>query len=504
MKSFSVTLTHEINNELINHLIRDDYQEDLCFALYLPSKGNTRFTGILQEVILPKDGERKVHGNVSFNSNYLERVLSLARERNMGIVFLHSHPAPGWQGMSIPDIEAENRISKSAYAATGFPLLGMTLGTDGAWSGRFWIKDKNVKRTYSKHWCKSVKVLDNGMSFTFNESLCDEHMDLDSQIRTISAWGKQNQIKLSRIKVGIVGLGSVGSQVAESLARTGFANVTFIDFDNVEKKNLDRLTNVFSSSIGKAKVDAVEEGFIRSASSTNLSIYKSYYSICEETGYRDALDCDILISCVDRPWARQVLNYIAYCHLIPVIDGGIKVRTNSDNSKMIAADWKVQTVGYNKPCLECLGQYKTSHAMLEQEGFLDDPEYINGMSEKTDLDNSENVFPFSANVASLQVLQLISSIVKPSGRAYPGQQVHHMVIGNTETNRTLSCDELCFFKSNKGKSDFTGVIPYAEHLFAKQERDKRLTKRNGDKVKNTELNIITKLCHFIKETFNSK
>lgn len=491
MKSFSVTLTKEINKELMDHLVRVDHQEDLCFALYLPSKGNTRLTGILQEVILPKDGERKVHGNVSFNPNYFERVIRLAREKKMGLVFLHSHPAPGWQGMSIPDIEAEERISKSAYAVTRFPLLGMTLGTDGSWSGRFWIKDKFTKRTYNRNWCKSVKVVDEGVSFTFNESLCIDHINYDSQVRTISAWGKKNQVNLSRIRIGIVGLGSVGSQVAEALARSGFANVSFIDFDNVEKKNLDRLTNVFRSSIGKAKVDAVADGFHRSASSINLNIHKSCYSICEEEGYRDALDCDILICCVDRPWARQVLNYIAYCHLIPVIDGGIKVRTNSDNSKMIAADWKVQTVGYNKACLECLGQYKTSHVMLEQEGFLDDPEYINGMSEKADLDNAENVFAFSANVASLQVLQLIGLVIKPSGRAYPGQQVHHMVLGSTVTNRNLICDESCFFKDHVGKADFTGVIPYGEHSIAIEERDKRQTSEEKSEAKVIEPNLIT-------------
>src|SRR5690606_634664 len=127
-----------------------------------------------------------------------------------------------------PDIVAETRISPAVMGATGLPLLGLTLGTDGSWSARFWLKDTNQKRKYDRSWCETVRVIGKKLSLTYNDNMLPPMFDIGKQLRTISAWGSKNQEDLSRLRVGIVGLGSVGSIVAEILARTGIANFTLI------------------------------------------------------------------------------------------------------------------------------------------------------------------------------------------------------------------------------------------------------------------------------------
>ena len=133
---YSVVIPDDSHQVLHKHLLRLDGQEDLCFATYNPSFGLNRFSGIISSVILPEADEREVHGNVSFKANYFERAIRVARSRKEGLVFLHSHPVPGWQGMSHDDIVAEERMAPATKAATGFPLLGMTIGTDQAWSSQ--------------------------------------------------------------------------------------------------------------------------------------------------------------------------------------------------------------------------------------------------------------------------------------------------------------------------------------------------------------------------------
>lgn len=64
--------------------------------------------------------------------------------------------------------------------------------------------------------------------------------------------------KLHNSSVGIAGLGGLGSNAAVALARAGVGRLVLVDFDNVEKSNLDR-QYYFTDQIGKAKTEAITE-----------------------------------------------------------------------------------------------------------------------------------------------------------------------------------------------------------------------------------------------------
>ena len=114
------TLAEEAMNHLLGSIRRGQLQEDLCFALWRPSTGAGRTTGVVAEILLPLPGERNLHGNVSFEATYLSRVARRACQMNMGVAFMHSHPSPGWQAMSDADVVAErDRIAPPSRAAGG-------------------------------------------------------------------------------------------------------------------------------------------------------------------------------------------------------------------------------------------------------------------------------------------------------------------------------------------------------------------------------------------------
>jgi molybdopterin/thiamine biosynthesis adenylyltransferase len=448
-KTLAVAFSGRLDSELQSFLIRNDGQEDLVFALWSPSVGTSRETALLHTIIFPEEGDRQVHGNVSFNPRYFERVCNRAMKEKCGIAFLHSHPGPGWQGMSFDDVRAEHKMAGAVHSLTDLPLVGLTVGNDGTWSGRM-LKYKGRKK-FQLLWCQAVRSVGKRLRISFNDSLLPKPKFGEMFKRTATVWGESNHAKLARTHVGIIGLGSVGCFVAEALARMGFEHVTLIDFDLVEKHNLDRLIGATKKDIGKLKVEVARRQMKLASTAARLTLNAVPYSIAEEQGYQAALDCDVLFSCVDRPRARQILNHFAYAHLIPVIDGGIQVRFK--NNEFSGVDWQLQTVGPGRPCLECLGAFNPNDASTEAAGKMDDPTYLQGLPSDHRFKRNENVFPFSANLASLEILQLIALVTGIAGIDDFGVQRFRYNPGIMELDIERRCKSGCEVESLVAQGD---------------------------------------------------
>jgi molybdopterin/thiamine biosynthesis adenylyltransferase len=64
------------------------------------------------------------------------------------------------------------------------------------------------------------------------------------------------QLRLKNLRVGLIGLGGIGSNVAMALAELGVGTVRAIDFDTVELSNLNRQMLYATSALGELKADA--------------------------------------------------------------------------------------------------------------------------------------------------------------------------------------------------------------------------------------------------------
>ncbi len=423
-----VAMTLEVSGaastHLLQHYVAGDYQEDLCFALWRPSTGSRRSTALVYEILLPRDEERLLHGNASFEPGYFTRAIRRAITDQVGLAFMHSHPGPGWQGMSQCDVEAERDVLAYPSVATGLPLLGLTIGSDGYWSARFWEK---IEGEMGRRPCAKVRVVGpDSYRLHFDDEMVPPPRRREVLRRTYDTWGSRAQGDISRLMVGIVGLGSVGSIVAEAMARIGVANITLIDPDGVEEHNLDRLLHATESDVGRPKVELAEREIRSRSTSEDVQIVSFPRSIHDRLAYEAAIDCDVLFSCVDRPVARDILNYIAYAHLIPVIDGGVEVQTLNDY--LHSAHWRAHLIGAHRQCMRCNGQYNTSMVVSELDGSLGDPSYIATLPQ-SERGGNQNVFPFGLSLAGMEVNIMLHYLLALDWWPKIRQQDYHFTLG---------------------------------------------------------------------------
>lgn len=443
-KTFSIALSESLESELRRHLDRADGQEDLCFGTWTPLSGAERDAGIITSAILPLSDERDVHGNAAFHPQYLTRAIARAAQRNEGLVFMHSHVGPGWQGMSDDDVAAEQRISPAALAATGHPLIGMTSGTDGSWSGRRW--DRIAERRYHRVFAENIRVIGDALRVT---PLPRRTNSLPALERTTSVWGNDAQERLARLRVAVVGLGSVGSAVAEGLARMGVETLTLIDHDTIEERNLDRLTNADKRDIGKAKVDVAEAAVKRFSTASQVRVLSLPQRCDEPEAIAALVDCDAVFSCVDRPWPRRILNQLSMAALIPVVDAGILVRRKGD--RLVGADCHVRIVGPGRRCLQCWRSFDPSEAAMDRDGLLDDPNYIKQMDPADPLLARANVFPFAMTAAALSLTQYAAMVIGPIHNL--GDQNLHFVTGRIDAAADVGCEPDCPYPGLTGLGD---------------------------------------------------
>ena len=64
--------------------------------------------------------------------------------------------------------------------------------------------------------------------------------------------------QLAQVRVGIAGLGGLGSHIAVFLARAGVQHLHLVDFDRVDESNLNR-QHYFLHDVGRLKTEALAE-----------------------------------------------------------------------------------------------------------------------------------------------------------------------------------------------------------------------------------------------------
>jgi molybdopterin-synthase adenylyltransferase len=171
------------------------------------------------------------------------------------------------------------------------------------------------------------------------------------------------QERICRFRVGVLGVGGVGSYVVRTLASMGFGEIAILDDDSVEESNISRQIFYDYRDIGKSKVDVVAEKVSHISPTTQVHCFKNRVNSIEDIECIASVS-DLIICAIDTPKPRifDIVARIPFRYNIPAVYGG----SVSDN-----VSFGPTVIKGKSRCLKCVRGIdfslnpKSSHSFVE-------------------------------------------------------------------------------------------------------------------------------------------
>lgn len=165
-------------------------------------------------------------------------------------------------------------------------------------------------------------------------------------------FGREGQRRIQGKRVGIVGVGGIGSHVVQQLAYLGVLSYVFVDADVITSSSLNRLIGAVESDVGSGtlKVD-VAKRLVASVQPT-AEVVALALSLEDREAQVALRDCDAILGCLDHDAARLRLTEACSRSALPYID--LATDTGEDDGRPWYGGHMLFAEG-GKRCPSCMG-----------------------------------------------------------------------------------------------------------------------------------------------------
>lgn len=136
--------------------------------------------------------------------------------------------------------------------------------------------------------------------------------------RTRLLLGEAAMERLAAARVAVFGIGGVGGHAVEALARSGVGVIDLIDSDTVSESNLNRQLIATHSTVGRYKVDVMEERIRDINPHAVVHKYQCFF-LPENAEQFPFAEYDYVVDAVDTVTAKIELVMKAHAAGVPII-----------------------------------------------------------------------------------------------------------------------------------------------------------------------------------------
>lgn len=143
------------------------------------------------------------------------------------------------------------------------------------------------------------------------------------------------QKKLNNATVLVVGLGGVGANVVEQLARIGVGSFILIDFDVIDSSNISRQSTYFEDDIGKYKNSVCSSYIKKINKKAKVKTINKKIIVQKDVDLLFEYSPDIVINCADKPFEiDRMFDKSSNTYNIPVVFGSYASTTINTIAKI--------------------------------------------------------------------------------------------------------------------------------------------------------------------------
>ncbi|WP_441316718.1 ThiF family adenylyltransferase [Geothrix sp.] len=300
------------------------------------------------------------------------------RDEGFAYLAIHNHAGLDSVEFSGDDLRSHERGYPALRDITRGQIVGGLVFAQNAVAGDLWFK--NGRKPLA-----GARVLGSTFRYLTSDPIAGGRgLDIkyDRQARL---FGERGQGILRKQRVGIIGLGGIGSLVCELLSRLGVGSLVLVDPDRIEPSNLSRVVGssawdtreVFQQSglpkwiknmpfsRPRLKVDIASR--VARQANSSIEVQRIPESVVDGDTAEALTSCDFIFLAADSHQARHVFNALVHQYLIPGVQLGAKVEVEAATGKVGRVFSVVRPSNPGSACLWCNGLI--SPAKLQDEAL---------------------------------------------------------------------------------------------------------------------------------------
>ena len=371
-----ILVTSGDHQRIMEHLFPGDLDEHGAVLRAGIVRNGSSLRLLIQHVQPAEFGTDYVAGRYGYRAlspAFIHREIVQCRDAGLAYLAVHNHGSDRQVEFSRVDLKSHERGYPALLdIGRGIPVGALVYGGRSV-AADIWLPDG------SRRSLGTYRVIGHNIERLYSQP-CRARESNGEHDRQVRMFGAVGQRILQASKVAVVGLGGVGSLVAEYLARLGVGHLVLIDPDQIESSNLSRV-------VGATRVD-VETGQLKThiavRHAREMAIHATLQPVAGDVSRHSVAqvlrDCDFIFLAADSMRARLVVNALAHQYLIPAIQMGAKIR-QGDRGNLEDAMSAVRHIRPGTGCLWCNGLIDPTQLAIEAKSDKERKEQAYGVQE---------------------------------------------------------------------------------------------------------------------------